>query len=89
MIASFFFPLQHIPVWLVGHQPLRTKEGADEYDVSSSQFRELKNLLSEYKDIIKVGLFGHINQAGLSEVLSDHYLPLFPAITAPGKVHRK
>jgi hypothetical protein len=31
-----------------------------------------------------VGLFGHRNLAGLNEVLSSAFLPLFPAITAPG-----
>lgn len=73
-----------LSVWVVGHQPLNTKEGADEYDVNSANFAMLKELFQLYHDIIKVGLFGHINQAGLSEVLSSHYVPLFPSITAPG-----
>lgn len=105
-------------MYIVGHQPLSTKNGKDEMDVESFHFQELKNLFEEYRDIIKVGLFGHRNLAGecwldintscqkliasqidhphiatyyillwllgLSNVLSNSFEPLFPAITGPG-----
>jgi hypothetical protein len=54
-------------VYVVGHQPLATKNGKDEMDVGAYHFQEVKRLLEEYKDIIKVGLFGHRNLAGVGE----------------------
>lgn len=71
-------------MWLLGHQPLGTKEGKDEYDVGGGDFTALLSALQAGADVIRVGLFGHINEAGLSDVLSRDYLPLFPSITAPG-----
>jgi len=73
-----------LSVYIIGHQPLATKKGKDEYDVSDSHYRQIKMIFEKYADIIRVGLFGHRNLAGLTEVLSEDFKPLFPAITAPG-----
>lgn len=73
-----------LKVYLVGHQPLQTKRGKDELDVSEVDFKLLKDILMDYADVILVGFFGHRNLAGIFEVLSPEFLPLFPAITAPG-----
>lgn len=71
-------------VYIIGHQPLTTKKGKDEYDTESEQFISLKQLLTKYSPIIKVGLFGHRNVAGFGEVLNKDFLPIFPSLTAPG-----
>ena len=44
----------------------------------------LSDVLSEYKDVIKVGLFGHRNEASVSTILSASQEPLMAALTAPG-----
>ena len=56
--------LQNLNVYLIGHQPLTTKKGKDEYDPDASHFTSLKALLAKYSSIIKIGLFGHRNIAG-------------------------
>lgn len=73
-----------LPVYIIGHQPLTTNKGKDELDVEGHAYTALKELFTEYSHIITVGLFGHRNLAGLNEVLSDSFMPLFPSITAPG-----
>lgn len=73
-----------LKVYVVGHQPMSTNKGKDEMDVDGAHFNALKDVFELYQDLIVVGLFGHRNLAGLSEVLSSVYMPLFPAITAPG-----
>ena len=71
-------------VYIIGHQPLTTKKGKDEYDTEAAPFLHLKELLTDYAPIIKVGLFGHRNVAGFGEVLNKDFLPIFPSLTAPG-----
>lgn len=73
-----------LKVWIVGHQPLATAKGKDELTIDEVHFELLKEVMTMYSGIIELGLFGHRNLAGLNEVFSSHYLPLFPAITAPG-----
>jgi hypothetical protein len=74
----------HLSVYLIGHQPLTTKEGHDEMDIKSPFYRQFKTLLSAYSMIIKVGLFGHHNYAFVEEIMSTTYLPLIPSIIVPG-----
>ena len=71
-------------VYIIGHQPLTTKKGKDEFNIEGEYFLDLKDLLTEYAPIIKVGLFGHRNVAGFGEVLNKDFFPLFPSLTAPG-----
>lgn len=76
--------MSHLPVYLIGHQPMTTKEGRDEMDVESEFYRRLKMILSAYSSIIKVALFGHHNYAFVEEVMSSSFIPLIPSIIAPG-----
>lgn len=87
-----------LPVYLLGHQPLSTRFGLDEFDTHSEQFVELKRILTKHAAIIRVGLFGHDNFQELVQVLGTKgetgaeaeaeteasSLPLFPAIVATG-----
>lgn len=73
-----------LAVWIVGHQPLNTNKGKDEFTVEGVHYSGIKDTFTEYGDIIKVGLFGHRNVAGLAEVLSKDFHPIFPSLTAPG-----
>jgi hypothetical protein len=68
MLTSCFLLLLRVPqgldVYIIGHQPLTTKRGRDEYDPRATHFTRLKALLAKYAPIIRVGLFGHRNIAG-------------------------
>ena len=55
---------KNMNVYIIGHQPLTTKKGKDEYDPAATHFTHLKALLAKYAPIIRVGLFGHRNVAG-------------------------
>jgi hypothetical protein len=83
-LLFLYSTLQGLAVWIVGHQPQGTAKGKDELDRTNVNFQLMKELFVEYQSIIRVGLFGHHNQAELSEVLSPSFLPLFPSLTAPG-----
>lgn len=76
--------IKGLAVWIVGHQPLNTNKGKDEFSVEGVHYLGIKDTFTEYGDIIKVGLFGHRNVAGLAEVLSNDFHPIFPSLTAPG-----
>ena len=49
----------------MGHQPFTTKKGKDEYEPDAWHFKHLKSLFAEYASVIRVGLFGHRNVAGI------------------------
>lgn len=55
---------KNLNVYIIGHQPLTTKKGKDEFAPDATHFTHLKALLAKYSPIIKVGLFGHRNVAG-------------------------
>jgi len=73
-----------LSVYIVGHQPLTTKKGKDELDVEGLHYGRLKDYLSQYADIIKMGFFGHRNLAGLQEIMSPWGTAIIPSLTGPG-----
>jgi len=75
---------KNLAVYLIGHQPMSTKNGYNQFE-KGYHVDYLKEIMAEYKDIIRIGLFGDRNVAGM-EPLWDrtNTVPTIPMITVPG-----
>jgi len=74
----------HRGVYLIGHQPMTTKKGKDELEVEAADYVELQSVLADHADIIRAGLFGHRNLAGIQPIMGPLGQPSIPSITVPG-----